>query len=114
MELTIYYNPRCRKSRETLELLEKKGANLKIVHYLQETPTEKELAELLEKLHMRPEELIRKGETIFKEQFKGKTFSDKEWIKIMVEHPKLIERPIVERKDKAVIGRPPENALDLL
>jgi arsenate reductase len=114
MELTIYHNPRCRKSRETLELLEKKGANVKIVQYLTDTPTEKELASILQKLHMQAEDLIRKGESIFKDNYKGKSFTNEEWIKIMVENPKLIERPIVVKNNKAVIGRPPENVLDLL
>lgn len=95
-------------------MLQEHGAEVEIVEYLKEVPTEQELEELLAKLNMKPEQLLRKGEAVFKEKFKGKSFNDHEWIKIMVEHPKLIERPIVVKGYKAVIGRPPENALELL
>lgn len=114
MELTIYHNPRCRKSRETLALLEDKGANVEIVQYLEKTPDVNELKSILKKLGMKPEDLIRKSEAVFKEKFKGISYTDEEWIKIMVENPELIERPIVIKDDKAIIGRPPEKVLDLL
>lgn len=114
MELTIYHNPRCRKSRETLALLEDKGANVEIVQYLEKTPDVNELKSILKKLGMKPEDLIRKSEAVFKEKFKGISCTDEEWIKIMVENPELIERPIVIKDDKAIIGRPPEKVLDLL
>lgn len=110
---TIYHNPRCRKSRETLALLESKGIEADVVEYLKDIPSEKELKSILKKLGMKPEALLRKGEAIYKESYKGKELSDAEWIKAMVEHPKLIERPIVVSGNKAAIGRPPEQVLDL-
>jgi arsenate reductase len=111
--MKIYHNPRCRKSREALSLLQEKGIEPDIVLYLKETPTREELRELLNKLGMTAHELIRKGETIYKEEFKGKDLSEEEWIEAMVRYPKLIERPIVVKGDKAVVGRPPENVLEL-
>ena len=110
----MYHNPRCRKSRETLALLESKGKNPEIILYLESPPTTKELKEVLKKLNIKPEQLLRKGEAIYKDKFKGKTLSDAEWIKAMVENPKLIERPIVINGGKAAIGRPPENVLEII
>lgn len=112
--LTIYHNPRCRKSRETLAILEASDEMITIVEYLNTPPSAHELEEILEKLDMKPFDLIRRGEAIYKEQFKGQEHTDEEWIQIMVDHPKLIERPIVIRGDKAVIGRPPESVNTLL
>lgn len=112
--ITIYHNPRCSKSRQTLQLLEEKGETIEIVKYLETTPSKTELKNILELLDMTPIELVRKGEAIWKEEFKGKSFSDDELIKIMLENPKLIERPIVIKGTKAVIGRPPEKVLDIL
>ncbi len=85
-----------------------------IILYLSDTPTKEELASILEKLGMKASQILRKGEQIFKDNYKGKDFSEDEWLDIMVENPKLIERPIVVKNDKAVLGRPPENVLDLL
>ncbi len=112
--MKIYHNPRCSKSRQTLELIREKKVDVEIIEYLNDTPSEKELKELIALLGIKPEELVRKNETVFKEQFKGKTFSDDEWIRIMVQNPKLIERPIVVKDGKAVLGRPPEKVLDIL
>lgn len=112
--MKILHNPRCRKSRETLELIRNAGVEPEIILYLEDVPTKKELQDLLAKLKLSPESLIRKGEAIYKEQFKGKTLSDKEWIDTMVKYPKLIERPIVVKGKKAILGRPPENVLPLL
>ncbi|MEM1407245.1 MAG: arsenate reductase (glutaredoxin) [Bacteroidota bacterium] len=112
--MRIYHNPRCRKSRETLQLITDSGVEPEIVEYLITPPSQEELAEIVEKLGISPQELLRKGEGIFKENFKGKSYTDAEWIQIMVEHPKLIERPIVVKHDKAIIGRPPENVLPFL
>ena len=111
--MEIWHNPRCSKSREALKLLEEEGIEPQIRQYLKETPSEQEVNDLIKKLGIKPEQLIRKGEAIFKENFKGKTLSNEEWIKAMVEYPKLIERPIVISGDKAVIGRPPSLVLDL-
>lgn len=107
--MTIYHNPRCKKSRETLALLEEKGVETDIVLYLKNPPTKNELKTILEKLGIKASQLVRKGEAIYKEDYKGKDISEAEWLDILIEHPKLIERPIVVSGDKAVIGRPPEN-----
>jgi len=112
--MKIYHNPRCRKSRETLELLQEKGVDPEIVLYLDTPPNKKELKAILDKLGIKPVQLLRKGEPIFKEKFKGKELTDAQWIDAMVEYPKLIERPIVIEGDKAVIGRPPVNVLELI
>lgn len=111
--MKIYHNPRCRKSRETLALIEEEGVDYEVVEYLKEIPSKEELNQLLAKLNMKPEDLLRKGEKVFKENFKGKKFADEEWIQIMIENPKLIERPIVVKGNKAVIGRPPETVKTL-
>ncbi len=112
--IRIYHNNRCSKSRQTLELLQNNNQEIEVIEYLKETPTAAELKDVLQKLGMKPEQLIRKGEAVYKEQFAGKSLSDDEWIQAMVENPVLIERPIVVKGDKAVIGRPPENVLSLL
>ncbi len=112
--MKIYHNPRCRKSRETLELLRAHGVEPQIVEYLKTPPSKEELRDILRKLGMRPEQLVRKGEALYKEQFKGKSLSDEEWLEVLTQHPRLIERPIVLAGDRAVIGRPPENVLQLL
>lgn len=111
--IRIFHNPRCRKSRETLQLIEESGEMVEIIEYLQTVPTEEELTEIIDLLGIKPEQLLRKGEPIFKEQFKGKQLNDQEWIRVMVQNPKLIERPIVIKGNQAVIGRPPENVKKL-
>lgn len=112
--MKIYHNPRCRKSRETLELLRKHGIEPEIVEYLKTPPTKEELRDILRKLGMKPQDIVRKGEAIYKEQYKGKELSDEEWLDVLVQHPRLIERPIVVDGERAVIGRPPENVLQLI
>jgi arsenate reductase (glutaredoxin) len=114
MSLKIYHNPRCSKSRETLQLIEESGAQVQVVEYLNAIPSKEELTQLVAQLGIRPEQLIRKGEEAYKEHFKGKDLSDAEWIDAMVTYPKLIERPIVVKGNKAVLGRPPQNVLELL
>lgn len=113
-ELKIYHNPRCQKSRQTLELIRAKGHEPEIVEYLKEVPTKKEMEMILAKLHLKPADILRTKEQLFKEKFKGMKFTDAEWIEVMLENPVLIERPIVVKGNKAVIGRPPENVLELL
>jgi arsenate reductase len=113
-EYTIYHNPRCTKSRATLELLTGRGIEPKVVEYLKTPPTAKELKAIVAKLGIKPEELVRKGEDIYKEKFAGKTLTDAQWIQALAANPILIERPIVVRGDKAVIGRPPENVEKIL
>tara|TARA_R110000751_G_scaffold38042_2_gene91618 strand:+ start:3377 stop:3721 length:345 start_codon:yes stop_codon:yes gene_type:complete len=112
--LKIYHNPRCSKSRQGLALLEESGKEFDVVKYLDNTPSYLELAALIGKLGIKPIELVRKGETIWKEKYKNENFSDKELIELMVQNPKLIERPIVVLDNEAVIGRPPENIKKLL
>jgi arsenate reductase len=113
-KLTIYHNPRCSKSRETLALLEGRGLAPRIVKYLETPPTAAELADLVNMLGIRPEALVRKGEDVYKAKYAGRTLSDAEWIAAMVEHPALIERPIVVAGNRAVIGRPPERVSAIL
>lgn len=112
--ITIYHNNRCRKSREGLELVKSSGKDFEIREYLNDIPTKAELTELIAKLGITPMDLVRTGEAIWKDQFKGKNLSEDELIQAMTDYPKLIERPIVISGTKAVIGRPPEKILDIL
>ena len=112
--MKIYHNPRCSKSRQTLALLQENGVEPEVVLYLENIPTANELKDLLSKLAISPMQLIRKGEKDWKENYKGKELSDEQIIEAMIAHPKLIERPIVVKGNKAVLGRPPENALELI
>jgi len=112
--ITIYHNPRCRKSREGLELLENSGQDYSIVKYLEDTLSEDELKHIITKLDINPIDLVRTKETIWKQEFKNKELSDNAIIKAMVAHPKLIERPIVIKGNQAVIGRPKEKILDII
>jgi arsenate reductase len=112
--IKIYHNPRCRKSREGLEILEKSGKDFEVITYLEDIPTKEELSTLIGNLGISPEKLVRKNEAIWKENYRGKELSDEEIIDAMVAHPKLIERPIVSNGDKAVVGRPPENICSIL
>jgi arsenate reductase len=107
--IKIYHNPRCRKSREGLTILENSGKEFEIVKYLDNVPSEEALAEIINLLGISPMQLVRKTEKIWKENYKGTNMSDANIIKAMIENPKLIERPIVINKEKAVIGRPSEN-----
>ncbi|WP_027878902.1 arsenate reductase (glutaredoxin) [Mesoflavibacter zeaxanthinifaciens] len=107
--IKIYHNPRCRKSREGLQILEESGKDFEIVKYLENTPTKEELSDIIELLGIKPIDLVRKNESIWKENYKNKQLFDNETITIMIENPKLIERPIVVNKNKAIVGRPPEN-----
>ena len=95
-------------------MLKEKKVDPEVILYLEDIPTKEELKKILDQLEMKPYDLIRKGEKIFKEEYKGKSLSDEQWIEVMIRHPKLIERPIVIHKGKAKIGRPPESVLDIL
>jgi arsenate reductase len=106
--MKIYHNPRCSKSREGLAILEASKLPFKIIKYLDTPILKEELIEIISKLQIKPIELVRKNETIWKEKYKGKDLTNDEIISAMVLNPKLIERPIVINKNKAVIGRPPE------
>jgi arsenate reductase len=112
--ITIYHNNRCRKSREGLELIKNSGKPFKIVKYLEDVPTKTELKKVLTQLNIKPINLIRKNESVWKENYKGQELSDNDLIDAMIKHPKLIERPIVINGDKAVIGRPPIKILDII
>lgn len=112
--IKIYHNPRCKKSREGLAILENSGKKFEIVNYLNDIPAQKELSKIIELLNISPIQLVRKTEKIWKENYKGKELSNAEIITAMIQNPKLIERPIVIHNNKAVIGRPPENILELL
>ncbi len=113
--ISIYHNPRCSKSRQTLQLLEEKGINPEIILYLETPPDKATLTGLLDKLAMSPRQLLRKNETDYKENnLKETSLSDAQLIDFMVKFPKLIERPIVVNGDKAAIGRPPESVLEIL
>ena len=111
--MKIYHNPRCSKSRQTLALIQENGITPEIIEYLNLPISTSELTSLLEMLNIKPIQLVRKSEQIWKENFKGKDLSDDEIVGAMVKYPKLIERPIVVEKRKAIIGRPPENVLSL-
>lgn len=113
-KITVYHNPRCSKSRCALDYLDDKNVEYEVVEYLKDVPTKQELTNIIEMLGIRPEELIRKGETEFKENFKGKELTDIEWIEAMIRFPKLIERPIVIKNSKAVIARPTERIDELV
>ena len=113
-KIKIYHNPRCSKSRIGVGILEDAKIEFEIVKYLDDVPSEKELKKIIKMLGVSPIELVRKGEKIWKENYKGKELTDAEIIKAMVENPKLIERPIVIKGDKAVIGRPIEKVIQLL
>ncbi|MDH5572479.1 MAG: arsenate reductase (glutaredoxin) [Gammaproteobacteria bacterium] len=116
MKAVIYHNAACSKCRATLEILNKNNIETEIVNYLDNPPEKNELEVILKKLGKKPEEVIRFGETVAKEQ--GLSVSDNrnasEWLDIMIANPILIERPIVVIGDKAVLGRPPENVNKLL
>lgn len=113
--VTIYHNPRCTKSRLTLQLLEERGEKVSVVLYLDTPPNKKTLKELIAKLGISARELLRKGEAVYKDNnLSDRDLSDAKLIDAMVAHPILIERPIVVKGKRAAIGRPPENVLDIL
>ena len=113
--LSIFHNPRCSKSRKTLEIIEINDVEVQVILYLQDPPSVSELNSLLEKLGMKASELVRKGESIIKElDIDLSSISNDDLISIMAEYPILIERPIVFNESSAIIGRPPENVEELL
>ncbi len=112
--ITIYHNSRCSKSRCGLDILEQSGKPFEVVKYLDDLLSKEDLTNIITLLKIKPIDLVRKNETIWKTNFKGKTLSDEAIIEAMVNNPKLIERPIVINKNKAIIGRPPELILDII
>ncbi len=114
-DFIIYHNPRCSKSRQTLEILNEKDVDTEIVLYLENPPSPEEVASILQKLGLSSRDIIRKGEEEYKLlNIKDQSLTENQLISFMSENPKLIERPIVVKDDKAIIGRPPENVLSLL
>lgn len=113
-QLTIWHNPRCSKSREALKLIEEKGLEPEIFKYLDEQPNKEEITKLLDMLGIKPRELMRTKEALYKELDLKNENDDEKLIDAMAEHPKLIERPIVIKDGKAVIGRPPSLVTELL
>jgi arsenate reductase len=112
---TIYHNPRCSKSRQTLELIKTQGVEPSIMLYLDTPLSGQDIAELLKKLGISARQLLRRGEQAYKEQnLADSSLTEEQLIEAMVKTPKLIERPIVVNGDKAIIGRPPEQVLEIL
>jgi arsenate reductase len=115
MTVKIYHNPRCTKSRQTLQLLKDRGIEPEVVEYLKTPPSVEELADILEKLGMEPRDLMRKQEAEYKANSLNNSALNRQMlVEGMANHPILIERPIVVANGKAAIGRPPENVLSIL
>jgi len=112
--VTIYHNPRCSKSRAALALLQEHGIDVHVIEYLKTPPTAAELAAIVAKLGIAPQQLVRRGEELYKRRYAGRTLSDGQWIAAMIRDPILIERPIVVSGARAVLGRPPEKVRELL
>ena len=113
-KIQILYNPRCSKCREALGILKSENCEIEIVEYLKETLTKKELKTILSKLGLKAFDIVRQKEDVFIKKFKGKKFTNEEWIQLLLENPTLIERPIVIDGYKAIIGRPPELVIELI
>lgn len=111
--ITVYHNPRCRKSREALALVAESGQPYEVVEYLKDPLSVTQLKALLEKLGMQPEALVRKNEAEWKAHFRGRQLSDKDILNALAKYPKLMERPVAVKDNRAVLGRPPENVLSL-
>ncbi|MDD5330795.1 MAG: arsenate reductase (glutaredoxin) [Sulfuricella sp.] len=112
--IRIYHNPSCSKSRSACALIAEREPGAEVVEYLRTPPTREELIVLLQKLGMKPAEIVRRGEEIYKQHFAGRALTDDEWLDALVAYPILIERPIVVCGERAVIARPPEKVLELL
>lgn len=112
--IKVYHNPRCSKSRCALDYLNEKGIQFEVIEYMNSPLNKKELSNVLNKLGISAEDLLRKNEADYKENFKGKTLANEEWIDAMIKFPKLIERPIVINQDKAVVARPTEKIDEIL
>jgi len=112
--IQILHNPRCSKSRSVLKYLNEQGLEVEEIRYMDQPLSANEIRNILKKLNIKPIDWVRKNENLFKTQFKGKQLNDDQWIDILTNNPKLIERPVVINGDKAVIGRPLEKILDII
>ena len=111
----LFHNPRCSKSRQALNLLEQEKENFEIFTYLDQKLEKDFLKEIIQKLDINPRDLLRTGESAYKENnLKDSNISDEEIINTMIKYPKLIERPIYVKGSKAIVGRPPENVLKII
>jgi arsenate reductase (glutaredoxin) len=106
--ITIYHKPNCNTSNRALAYLRESGKKFRIIHYLEAVPTPDEIASLLQKLGIAAEDLVRKKEPLFREKFSRKKYSEQEWIDILHQNPVLIERPVLVKRTRAIIARPPE------
>ena len=115
MTIKIFHNPRCSKSRQTLTILEDNGVDFDIIEYLKESPNKETLLQIINLLDIKPRDLMRKGEIVYKEKnLNRENLTDDDLLQFMVDNPILIERPIVYDDNRAIIGRPPENVLIFL
>jgi arsenate reductase len=112
--IKIFHNPRCQKSRNALSLVSRSGEAVQVVNYLKDIPSKAALLQIIERLGIAPEALVRKNEALWKEKYKNRKFSDDEIIDLLVEHPKLIERPILIKGNRAIIGRSEERVRDFM
>ena len=113
--MQIYHNPRCSKSRQALALLQEAGCEVEVIEYLKTPPTPDELADVISKLGITSEQLVRKKEAVFRELgLHEQTLTEEQWLRLLCENPRLIERPIVIKGQQAIIGRPPELIQTLL
>ena len=110
----LYHKPNCSTSLATLKLIKEQGIDPELRLYLEKPPTQKELSELMKKLGCKPIELVRTKESLYKENYKDKKLTKKDWLRILSKNPILIERPILIKGDKAILGRPPERVLELI
>lgn len=110
----LYHKKNCITSIKALKLLQEKGVDPELRLYMDEPPTQKELSELMKKLNCKPIDLVRTKEKLYKENYADRNYTKQEWLRILTQNPKLIERPVLVKGDKAIIGRPPEALLELL
>ena len=111
--MKIYHNNRCRKSREALEIIKSQQKDFKVIEYLKEKLSNKEISSILKKLKLKPIDLVRTNEIIWKEKYKNKQLTDTDIINIMADNPRLIQRPIIITKNKAILGRDIKKVIDL-
>ncbi|WP_428623444.1 arsenate reductase (glutaredoxin) [Sedimenticola sp.] len=115
MTVKIYHNPQCSKSRQTLQILQEEGVAAEVIEYLKQPPSREELTQILQALGMRPRDLMRQGEAEYQQAgLDNPDLSDEQLIQAMLDHPRLIERPIVVKDGQVIIGRPPQRVLDIL